>query len=384
MLSMPLAECLRRIKERDASVQAFSEVNPQQPLAPGPLSDVPFGVKDIFDTAGIRTSWGTPLLKDRVPAQDAALVALFRRRGAVMVGKTHTTSFAYFDAAPTRNPHNSAHTPGGSSSGSAAAVAAGMVPVALGTQTQGSVLRPASYCGCVGFKPTYGRLPIEGCMPFAPTLDTMGLFTATAAGMQDLWTRLIDAPGAAFSSAPNIAVLAMPDEVEPPMRASVRAAAERLGAKHVEPPESFRQLHVTVRLLQQYEGARTHESSWRRHGAAVGAKLAQLIEAGLAMSEAEYRDLRRKLVDARRDMMAILSEYPIVITPAALGPAPATLTTTGDPRMNAPWTGLGAPAISLPMPVEPGALPLGLQIAAAPSRDSQLLAAAVAIEQALR
>src|SRR4029077_17456903 len=165
---------------RDQELRAWVEVAPQDPLGSGPLDGIPFGVKDIFETRGLPAGFGAPAYSSRKGQADAALVMQLRSPGAAMMGKTQTTALASFDPSPTRNPRNPDYTPGGSSSGSAAAVAAGLVPFALGSQTQGSVIRPASYCGAAGFKPTFGLLSLEGVLPFAPSLDTAGLFTQDA------------------------------------------------------------------------------------------------------------------------------------------------------------------------------------------------------------
>ena len=185
-----MQSCLERIRALDPSIHAWVQVAPQDPTGDGPLAGIPFGAKDIIETRGLATQYGSPIYEGRIGVSDAAIIAELRTRGAILMGKTHTTAFAYRTPAPTRNPHNLQHTPGGSSSGSAAAVAAGMVPLALGTQTQGSVLRPASFCGIAGFKPTYGLVSMEGVLPFAKTLDTLGFFTATAADMLALWNAL--------------------------------------------------------------------------------------------------------------------------------------------------------------------------------------------------
>lgn len=378
MLTIRLDECLARIRLLDERIHAWTVVSPQPALGHGPLDGVPFGVKDIFDTAGVATEWGTPVMKDRVPQADCALVRMLRERGGIMLGKTHTTSFAYFDPAPTLNPHSSHCTPGGSSSGSAAAVASGMVPFALGSQTQGSVLRPASFCGCVGFKPSFGVLPLEGTMPFAPTLDTAGLFTATAADMRDLWSAMgFDTRAGAAS---QLAALPVPDEVEPEMRLRFLDVAARLQAVHVNPPFEVWELWKAVSLVQAVQGARTHEQAWRGHGAAVGAKLAGLIERGLSTPEPEYQAALARIEQGKQAAAAFFADHPVWIAPAALGPAPRTLASTGDPRMNAPFTGLGTPSISIPMPVADGAMPLGLQLVAAPGEDALLLATAAAVE----
>lgn len=352
-------------------------VDPQPPLGEGALSGVAFGVKDIFDTAGIPTEWGSALMAGRTPDTDSALVRMLRERGAVMLGKTHTTAFAYFDPAPTRNPRALDHTPGGSSSGSAAAVAAGMVPFALGSQTQGSVLRPASFCGCVGFKPTFGVLPLDGVMPFAPSLDTAGLFARTAADMEDLWRRM-GFPTAETGTS-KIAALTVPEDVEPAMRDKFLETAARLGVPVVDPPPPLDELAGAVGLIQDVEGSRQYKAIWQDHGAAVGAKLAALIERGLAIIDLRRHACLSYIEYAQEQLAPLFAEYPVLLTPAALGPAPATLESTGSPRMNAPWTGLGAPAISIPMPVGDG-LPLGLQVVSLPGNDALLLATARALE----
>lgn len=179
--------CLDRIRKMDSSIHAWVEVRPEKPTGDGPLAGIPFGAKDIMETRGLVTEYGSPIYKGRMGTADAAIVRDLRERGAILLGKTECAAFAYRTPPPTRNPRNLAHTPGGSSSGSAAAVAAGMVPIALGTQTLGSVLRPATYCGVTGFKPSYGLLPTEGVLPFAKSLDTVGLFTQTPADMLTLW-----------------------------------------------------------------------------------------------------------------------------------------------------------------------------------------------------
>lgn len=371
MLNLPLEACLSRIRELDPQLRCWTEVAPLAPLAEGPLSGMPFGVKDIYEAVGLRFECGSPVFAGRVSTTDAVLVRRLRELGATAVGKTHTTAFAYFDPAPTRNPHNPAHTPGGSSSGSAAAVAAGMVPMALGSQTQGSVLRPASFCGVAGFKPTYGLLPLDGVMPFAPTLDTAGFFTATAADMAELWRRMGYEVGS--GGAVRVAMFRIPNEVETAMRSAVTRASERLGAALIEPPDSFIALWQAVKMVQDYEGARTHEGSYRAHGKNIGLKLAELIERGLATPVGDYQAAIDHIDRAKRDMAQVFEQYEVILTPAAVGAAPGTLASTGDPRMNAPWTGLGCPAISIPMPVAPGELPLGLQLTAAPGQDGRLL-----------
>lgn len=384
MLDQSLDTCLARIHEREAELQCWVEVSPLAPLGEGALSGLCFGVKDIFAVEGLLFECGSPVFAGRRATEDCSLVRRLRELGGTVAGKTHTTSFAYFDPAPTRNPHRAGHTPGGSSSGSAAAVAVGMVPMAIGSQTQGSVLRPASFCGVVGFKPTLGLIDMTGVMPFAPTLDTAGFFTATAADMAELWRRM-GYGSASPTASPRLAAFTVPDDVDPTMCDAVLAAAAKLGAPLVAPPESFTTLWQTVALIQEYEGARTHEDSFRSSRALLGAKLAGLIESGLARPESDYHAALEHLDRAKRDIADVFAQYDVILSPAALGPAPATLTTgTGHPKMNAPWTGIGAPAISIPLPVAPGELPLGLQLTAAPGRDAELLAYASALDAIVR
>lgn len=378
-----IAMCRARIAAREPELRAWVQVEPQEAPAAGSLDGVPFAAKDTFETRGLSTEFGSAIYAGRQGAADAALVTQLRQAGAILLGKTQTTAFASFDPSPTRNPHNPRHTPGGSSSGSAAAVSAGMCAFALGSQTQGSVGRPASYCGVAGFKPSYGLLSTEGLFPFAPTLDTPGLFTQDAEDMRLLWGRMGYATEAACPK-----VCAAPDslEVDPEMDAAFRQAAAMLRAAGFRvdtiPFPTWAELTAASRLVNQYEGAHTHEQVWRRHGAALGAKLGKLIADGLALPESRYREALGAIEDSKRKMALVFREYPVLLTPAAPGPAPLGLESTGDPRMNAAWTALGTPAISIPMGCA-GGLPLGLQLAAAPGGDAALLAFAVAAAAAV-
>ncbi len=379
--------CLRAIDELDPDIRAWTYVAREDALgqanrAEGPLAGVPFGVKDIFDTAGMPTEWGTAVQKGRIPACDAALVARLKQLGAVVLGKTHTTAFAYFDPAPTRNPHNLAHSPGGSSSGSAAAVASGIVPFALGSQTQGSVLRPASFCGVVGWKPTFDALPLDGVMPFAPSLDQAGILARSLADLSEVWEAL-QGP-VVGSAASSITVLEWPieGELEPEMAKAFGDRLEKLAGQfeivRARTPVSFRALPSATATIMTYEAARIHGAMFREHGAAIGSKLAQLIEKGLAIEESAYQAAKDSAESAKTEFRDWSKQHRVVATPAALGPAPKGLESTGDPRCNIPWTTLGAPAISVPMPTD--GLPLGLQLTAGYADESTLLATARMIE----
>jgi len=380
MAGEAVERCLERIREREPEVRAWVEVAPQEPLGSGPLDGTPFGVKDIFETKGLLTEYGSALFAGRRGEMDAALVEMLRRKGAVLLGKTQTTAFAYFDPAPTRNPRRLSHTPGGSSSGSAAAVADGMAEFALGTQTQGSVIRPASYCGVVGFKPTHGLLPMAGVLPFAPTLDTAGFFTRTAAGMRTLWAAMGFQTGAA--PAAEMAALPPPEDIEEPMRRGFEECLARLGVAVVEPPVRLESLFEVVRCINDYEGARTHKGLFETHGARVGAKLAELIERGLGTAESDYRKAMDELATARLKMDEFYDACPVLLWPAAPGPPPEGLASTGSPRMNGAWTGLGVPAITVPMPAGEQ-LPLGLQMTARKGEEALLLETARLVENVL-
>ncbi len=377
--------CLARIAECEPRIQAWVQVAPQASTGAGPLAGMPFGAKDIYETKGLITAYGSPLYAGRIGSADAALVAELRGLGAVLLGKTQTTAFAYFDPAPTRNPRDLTRTPGGSSSGSAAAVAAGMVPFALGSQTQGSVLRPASFCGVAGFKPTRDLLSLQGILPFAPSLDTAGLFTQTADDMQMLWSLM-----GFHAAAPKSRSLAVPagiPAVDPVMEKAFHVALDRLSSQGwtvnaIEMPARFAELLPAARLINNYEGARTHAQHWREHGSRIGAKLAQLVEEGLAIPAEKHAAALALIAVLKQEMNDLFRAHAVVATPAAPGPAPEGLASTGDPRLNTPWTALGVPAISVPLPVG-DAPPLGIQLAAAAGADSALLAIAAEVETSL-
>jgi Asp-tRNA(Asn)/Glu-tRNA(Gln) amidotransferase A subunit family amidase len=379
-----LQPSVERIRAMDASIQAWVQVSPQQPTGSGKLSGIPFGVKDIIETKGLSTEYGSPIYKGRIGTADAAIVRELRQRGGVLLGKTHTTSFAYRTPAPTRNPHDVTHTPGGSSSGSAAAVAAGMVPVALGTQTGGSMLRPASYCGVAGFKPTFGLLPMEGVLPFAKSLDTLGFFTKTATETLAFW----DAIGQPTGRAEEFA-LGAPDplpEVEPQMIAALQSAISRLRAagfsiRPLDIAPMLATLNDAQRTIMFYEGARFHEQRFKEYGDRL-ADMANLVREGLQIPVAKYDEARRHVADCRTRAAAMYKSTPVILVPAATGPAPLGLSYTGDSRMNTPWSALGTPAISIPMPVG-NALPLGLQLTGEHGQDARVIHTAIRVEQAL-
>src|SRR5712664_987533 len=350
--------CLQRIRELDPSIHAWVQVQPERPTADGPLSEIPFGTKD------------------------AAIIREMRSRGAILLGKTVTTAFAYRSPGPTRNPRNLDHTPGGSSSGSAAAVAAGMVPFTIGEQTRGSMIRPASYCGITGFKPTHDLLPMEGVLPLARSQDTLGLYTHTPTDMLALWKALGHPEGGeeefSFGAPEPI------PQCEPEMAKAFRQSISLLrragvSIKQVEISEMLKKLEAANDLITTYEGARFHEPRLKEFGDRLDQPLAAIVRDGLKISTERYDEATRYVSDSRVRIAEIFKSTPVILTPAATGPAPLGLSTTGDPAMNAPWTALGTPAISIPMPISNG-LPLGLQMTADLRQESRLLHAAIQLQ----
>jgi Asp-tRNA(Asn)/Glu-tRNA(Gln) amidotransferase A subunit family amidase len=379
-----LQVALEFIRATDPAIHAWVQVLPQTPTGDGPLAGIPYGAKDIMETRGLSTEYGSPIYKGRIGTADAAIVRDLRARGAVLMGKTQTTAFAYREPAPTVNPRNHEHTPGGSSSGSAAAVAAGMVPFALGTQTMGSVLRPASYCGVTGFKGTYGLVSLEGVLPFAGSLDTLGYFTHTPADMLALW----EAMGQSVGQPEDVAIGA-PDpipQVEAPMTAAFQNALATLrrggvAIRSVDIAGMLAELHDAANTVEFYEGARFHEQRYREFGTRL-AHMGELVREGLTIPVERYDAARRRIAEARTRVAEIYKATPVILVPAATGPAPRGLALTGDSRMNSPWTALGTPAITIPMPVG-DALPLGLQLTAAHGQDARVIRTAVRMHRML-
>src|SRR5262249_32001806 len=311
---------------------------------PLPRRALPIGVKDIYDTADLPTQYGSAIYAGHRPKADAAMVALIRRAGGVIIGKTVTTQFASLEPAGTRNPHNLAHTPGGSSSGSAAAVAAGMVPIALGSQTGGSVIRPAAYCGVVGFKPSFRLLPTVGMKCFSWSLDTVGLFAAgvadvafAAAAITGRDLRVDERPHAP----PVVAVLRTEqwDQASEPMQHAVERAAraaEQAGAKvkHVELPPIFGEAMRAHRIIQGDEAFRALAFEYDNHRDRLGAILRAQLDDAAAIDADAYDNARRTTRRARQALIDVLPDGEIFLTPSAPGAAPHGLGSTGEPTFN--------------------------------------------------
>lgn len=340
-----------------------------------PLAGIPLGIKDNYLTAGLETSVGSALYRGNVPKADAAAVARLRRAGAVVFGKTEMTAFAAMDAAPTRNPWNTDHTPGGSSSGSAAAVAARMCPAALGSQTAGSVLRPAAYCGVVGLKPTYGVVDRAGLVPCAWSMDHVGIFARSVADVQIVFASLDGrGPRKADDEARSSVTLGVPDRYFlDTLDAEVASAFEKTLAlfardgatvRPVKLPPSFER-GVEAGIVTMYaEMAAFHRDLFAARRAEYPPRLGILVEQGLRITAGEYlraQQIRRVMAE---ELSALLRDVDCLLTPTTPSPAPKGLKATGDWRFNLPFSASGHPALTLPMGFSATGLPLGLQLVA--------------------
>ncbi len=376
-----------------AEAAALAERYPDPDRRP-PLFGVPVGVKDIFHVDGLPTRAGATLPPDELAGPQAAAVTALREAGAFVLGKTVTTEFAYFEPGPTRNPHDAGHTPGGSSSGSAAAVAAGMCPLALGSQTIGSVIRPASFCGVVGFKPSYGRVPLDGVVPVSPSLDHVGLFTQDAAGASLAASALVDDWDDAAADGPDRPVLGVPDggylaQASDAGRDAFETAVDALGdagyeVRRVEAFDDIDAVNERHRRLMAAEMAQTHHDWFVEYGDRYADATAELIREGREVSVSELADARRGRTRLRASLAETMNEEGIDawVAPGAPGPAPEGIDDTGDPVMNLPWTHAGVPAVTVPAGDVDG-LPVGLQCAAAFGDDERLLAWAEPMADAL-
>jgi amidase len=393
--------CLSRIAAREPEVQAWEHLDPESALEQArrcdregrkaPLFGLPVGVKDLIDTRDMPTAYGTALHRGHRPAADAACVAALRAAGGVILGKTVTTELAYFTPGKTRNPHDLGRTPGGSSSGSAAAVACGMVPAALGTQTAGSVIRPAAYCGVVGFKPSFGRFAREGIKSIAPSLDTLGMF-ARALGDLPLLCAALGAPLAlpAPGRPPRIALCrtAHWESAEPAARAVVERAAAGLAAAGAEVreltlPTAFDGLLEAQKTVMAVEMAAELAPERAAGEEKLGEPLRRLFRDGDAAAGAAYAKAKAQGERCRELFAATLSPSDLLLTLAAPGEAPLGLAATGDPLFNRVWTLLHVPCVSLPAGRGPHDMPLAIQLVGARGSDAALLAHAGWVSQAL-
>lgn len=386
-------------EEREPEIQAFEAIANREPAVDqagsqsGPLAGVAVGVKDIFDTADLATTYGSPIYKDHRPHGDAPVVAMARAAGATIVGKTVTTEFAFFHPGKTRNPHNLDYSPGGSSSGSAAAVAAGMIPAAIGTQTGGSIIRPASFCGVAGYKPSFRQVPVAGMKTFSWSLDTTGFFAASVADVA-LFAELVTGRSVRVergeSRPPKFGLYRTKvwDSADKDMRRAIETAADgaaNAGAEIVEIDEpqiltDAREIHSTI---QNFEGALALAGEYRLHKDFLSAKLTETIEAGQQIPREDYDRAHELASEARKATNELFSEVDVLLTPSAPGIAPKGLETTGEPTFNKLWTLTGNPCVGVPGLADPAGMPLGAQIVGPFGRDNDTIQAAFWLESAI-
>jgi Asp-tRNA(Asn)/Glu-tRNA(Gln) amidotransferase A subunit family amidase len=413
------AACLARIAATEGTIGAWTFLDPERALDQaraadearkagkplGSLHGVPVGVKDIIDTADMPTENGTSLHAGRRPTEDAAVAAFLRQAGAVILGKTVTTELAVYSPGKTRNPRNPDHTPGGSSSGSAAAVTAGMVPLAVGSQTNGSIIRPAAYCGVVGYKPTHGRISRHGILRQSPPLDHVGVFAQTVedaamlaeplmafdprdpamrpASRPDLLATLRqDLP-----NAPRLGFVKSPywDQAAPDAQAAFATLVRRLGERveEVELPTPFAEAAATHRTIMEADLALSFAAEYARGADRLSAVLRSMIERGQQTAAADYGRAQAQAADLKATLDALLAPFDAWITPATTGEAPAGLDSTGSPIFCTTWTLCGVPAVTLPLLTGATGLPLGVQVVGRAGQDSRLLRVARWLDETL-
>lgn len=396
-------DLLQRIDATDATVRAWVHLDPEAVLTQarrldrvpatgrGPLHGLPLGIKDIFDTHDMPTAYGSPIYAEHRPRVDAACVAIARRCGMLALGKLVTTEFAAWPPGPTVNPHDVTRTPGGSSSGSAAAVASGMVPVAVATQTTGSIIRPAAFCGVVGYKPSHGTLPTSGVKAISESFDTVGVIARTVADaalvVGALSGRSLALPR--DPSGPRIGICpthewpaASPETVA--LFDALPALLARAGArtKPVALPDAFARLAAAQGTIWTFEIARCLADERLRFRELIREPLRGMLDEGAAMPVAEYDASRECLRECMTRLGGVFEDVDSLLVPAAPGEAPE-VATTGDPVFNRVWSALGVPAVTVPAGVGPSGLPLGVQIVGPPREDAQVLACAAWVARVL-
>lgn len=411
--------CLERIAEREPAVQAFEHLDIDYVMkqaeaadryratgrTTGPLHGVPVGVKDIIDTRDLPTENGTVFDKGRRPVNDAAVVVRLREAGAIILGKTVTTELAAFTPGKTRNPHDTSRTPGGSSSGSAAAVAAYMTPLAIGTQTNGSVIRPASFCGVVGFKPTRGSISRRGILPQSSTLDQVGTFSRTiedAALFVEALCGYDDRDSAMSATArPDLFAIATAKPPVRPTLAFVRTpvwgraseevregfgeliAAMSGNIDEIELPEPFSQAHAWHRAINMAELAKSYAHYYDRDATLLSESMRGMVEEGREVPAVDYLAALDGIAVLNAGLERLFDRYDAILTPAAPGEAPVGMA-TGDPAFSTIWTYCGVPALTLPLLTGPNGMPVGVQLVGRRFHDGRLLRTARWLEAALR
>ena len=397
-----VSACLERIAEREREVHAWAYLDAERALAEARARDreaprsalhgVPVGIKDVIDTADMPTEYNSPIYRGHRPKADAASVALLRRAGCLILGKTVTTEFANNHPAQTRNPHNPKHTPGGSSSGSAAAVADFMAPVGYGTQTAGSVIRPGAFNGVVAYKGTYGWADLTGVKTYARSLDTLGFFAREANDLALVRAAYGHAPAdpPARGEAPRIGFCRTRwwEMADPYNRKNIEAAAKTLRAagarvREWEMPESWDRLIEAHNRVMTKEATIYYGPERARFPQLLSPSLSQSLEVGDTVSRPQLADARKRRQRAQRDLGAVWEKFDVLLAPAARGEAPAGLGYTGDPIFNRFWTLLGSPCIALPFGSGPFGLPLSVQLIGRHRGDDRLVAWARWVEQRL-
>ena len=396
--------CLERIAEREALVQAFAHLDPELALAEarrrdatgarGLLHGLPLGIKDIIDTSDLPTAYGSRVYPGNRPTQDAACVALARAAGAVVLGKTVTAEFAFRAPGPTTNPHDPAHTPGGSSSGSAAAVADFMLPVAFGTQTGGSIIRPASFCGVVGYKPSLGTINRAGVKPLADSFDTVGLFGRSVADVALVTAVLAGDEPAGRPVEPvkpaRIGLCRTPSwpSAGHATRSVLEASADRLiragvRVEELELPAAFADFNRHHSIVLLFEAFRALAYERTVHADRLAPDTLQELEAGSRIARRDYLAAKARIAECRRLIAPLFEAADLLLAPSAPGEAPRGLESTGDATFNRLWTGLLVPCLNLPAGTGATRLPIGVQTVGARNDDARLLAWSAWIEARL-
>lgn len=404
-----VSHCLDQIREFEPRVHAWVYLDEEGALSEaqrlgdllsqghdlGPLHGIPIGIKDIIDVRGMPTEAGSPLLKGAQAQQDAALVARLRAAGAIILGKTVTTEFACFDPAVTRNPWNLEHTPGGSSAGSAAAVSAGMCIAAVGSQTGGSITRPAAYCGVAGLKPTFGRVDMTGVVPVSERLDHVGPIGQSAADLWLMLAAMTDGDSTTstlepIDSLPPLHIITeyFPDHSDPSVSKVTAAACQKLqdaGAamSPLEMPRSFGQSHMMHRNIMAVDLAEMHFQSFTEQTNSYGPQIRGLIEEGMASFAVDYALALRHQPRFQQDIREIIRDDVVALTPATTTAAPQGLESTGDPSFNSPWSYAGVPTVTIPCGLTADGLPCGLQLIGGVDRERHLLSVAAWCEGVL-
>jgi Asp-tRNA(Asn)/Glu-tRNA(Gln) amidotransferase A subunit family amidase len=389
-----ITQSLEAIGAHDKTIGAFvCRTETTHAASAGPLRGIAVGIKDIIDTSDFPTEMGSPIYRGWRPRADAPVVAVLKQAGATIVGKTTTTAFASRDPTATLNPRNPDHTPGGSSSGSAAAVAAGMIPLALGTQTGGSVIRPASFCGVAAIKPSFRLLPTVGVKCYSWTLDTVGLFAAgvkdLAHGLSAMTNRPELLPGAAMQ-APRIGVVTqdfagLPEATSREALRIAALAAERAGAsvRALALPEIVAEAWQVQPTVQEFEAHQALAWEYRTYYDAMAPLLRAKLDETVSLLPADYDAARRIANRARKALANAFDEVDVLLTFSAPGVAPKGLDWTGDPRFNRLWTLMGVPCVNIPATVADAGLPVGVQVIARFGDDTGALEAARFLEDAL-